>query len=1062
MSAKLTTLHEAYYKAISTANKDNPKKFIELPDELKTETICLAAVSNYFLFEVLEPVLAAIPERYKTRELYLALVVAGTTYYEDVWSFVPEKFLTQDFVLDWARYTNRSPSKGFPEQFYNAEFLKIMMHKPYDRHNGPGPSLSWFKEIPDNLKTPELCRHYVSYGGLITEVPEALITPELRQKAKEKINVNPFPILNELRDPIEAVKNNPWHLKLLTQEQKTKEVCLESVRRDGLTLQFVTEQTLEICEAAVDNCGTALAYAKFQTEEMCLKAVRYHGTNLQFVQNQTGDICLEAVKSDPVAFRFVDSRFIDKDISLAAVKGDGRHLQYIPAQTDGYGDICVEAVRQNPVAIKWVNEQACGKSYDIVCLEAVRRNGQSIDFIKNRSPELCKEALINNPNVFKCFREEEKTMEMCRYAVTHDGRNINYIENQTLELCLAAVRQRANALKYIKKQTEEICLEAVRHNSLAMEWVNEEFASLESIRLAAEKSEKIPNILLNKLSADGDEVVVEEKSQVGKGYTSVEIPDGITMIEKGAFGQNPIKSITLAPSVIFVISGAFLENDNGTEPMSSLTSVTLEYVVFRNDLIIFGDYDFHSGFADVYQYNCRASGTYILDRDTFTWSFNGKQLNYRNHLTNSKINLGNYFYLDGDVITEKNVEEYGHFVEFRTKIDKSRSDNLFIWAYVTLDVPKPFEVQIPETLGNLPVEGFASAGIDKMNFITKITLPSSLKYIADSAFAYCENIRELYIPATVESIGSLAFFACTSLKSITVDPANAYFKVIDGVLFDSVGESLICYPPAKEGSTYDVPAGVRYIRPGAFAYCRELKNITLPAGCCNIGESAFEACEALESIAIPKGILGINERLFNNCICLKKVDLPEGVRVITNEAFVNCVSLEEINIPPSVTFIGAIAFQRCISLEQIHLPGVKSLGDSAFNGCTKLRQISMPKMISLGGELGRDKKIYPIKKCHNLSNLSFPFGCNTINLVDNSRLVSLTYSGSSKNNFCFINNPNLKFSAAYYSNEVQLGNFVAKDPKDPGTKYILDNKSTHIMPNTLHSIEPNKPLSKEE
>jgi len=42
--------------------------------------------------------------------------------------------------------------------------------------------------------------------------------------------------------------------------------------------------------------------------------------------------------------------------------------------------------------------------------------------------------------------------------------------------------------------------------------------------------------------------------------------------------------------------------------------------------------------------------------------------------------------------------------------------------------------------------------------------------------------RCVVLPASVRSIGEAAFAECNSLVAIAVDPANAFYRTVDGVL----------------------------------------------------------------------------------------------------------------------------------------------------------------------------------------------------------------------------------------------------------------------------------------
>ena len=52
------------------------------------------------------------------------------------------------------------------------------------------------------------------------------------------------------------------------------------------------------------------------------------------------------------------------------------------------------------------------------------------------------------------------------------------------------------------------------------------------------------------------------------------------------------------------------------------------------------------------------------------------------------------------------------------------------------------------------------------NKLTEVLLPEGLTEIVKGAFAYCESIRHMVIPSTVESIADDVFDGCSSLKVV--------------------------------------------------------------------------------------------------------------------------------------------------------------------------------------------------------------------------------------------------------------------------------------------------------
>ena len=97
--------------------------------------------------------------------------------------------------------------------------------------------------------------------------------------------------------------------------------------------------------------------------------------------------------------------------------------------------------------------------------------------------------------------------------------------------------------------------------------------------------------------------------------------------------------------------------------------------------------------------------------------------------------------------------------------------------------------------------------------------------IGAQAFYNCTTITVVQIPATVNTIGHLAFGGCTSLVYITVSAQNASYKDISGVLYTADGKTLVHYPAAAGSSSVSIPAGVTKIEDMAFYGCKSLKTV---------------------------------------------------------------------------------------------------------------------------------------------------------------------------------------------------------------------------------------------
>lgn len=182
------------------------------------------------------------------------------------------------------------------------------------------------------------------------------------------------------------------------------------------------------------------------------------------------------------------------------------------------------------------------------------------------------------------------------------------------------------------------------------------------------------------------------------------------------------------------------------------------------------------------------------------------------------------------------------------------------------------------------------------------------------------------------------------LTAITVDPENANYCSVDGVLFDINKTELLCYPAGKSETSYDIPNGVTSIT-GAFYGCSNLTDITIPNSVTSIGKSSFYNCTGLKNITIPNSVTSIGDWAFLSCSSLTSVHIPDGVTSIGWCTFYVCHSLENITIPDSVTSIDGNAFGYCENLKTVYYGGssgewnnitISTTGDSYLTGATKV------------------------------------------------------------------------------------------------------------------------------
>ena len=263
---------------------------------------------------------------------------------------------------------------------------------------------------------------------------------------------------------------------------------------------------------------------------------------------------------------------------------------------------------------------------------------------------------------------------------------------------------------------------------------------------------------------------------------------------------------------------------------------------------------------------------------------------------------------------------------------KAGNPMTMLGANIFADTPAMKEVVLPGNLNSIGCSCFENSGVQIIDLPTTVTviedrafkncgnlvtanLSESLTYLGDEAyygcknleeadlyfgleymgslaFAYCEKLKEAYIPATVNRISGNPFMGCTGVESLKLDPNNIDFVLVDGVLYDAAMYTLICYPASLDAETFQFPATVFEIAPGAFAGA-QLKSIVIPEQIKQIPINAFEN-SAMERITLHKYITAIDDYAFAGMANLKEIFIEGNVGNISAYAFAGLAA--DVNI----------------------------------------------------------------------------------------------------------------------------------------------------------------------
>ena len=244
------------------------------------------------------------------------------------------------------------------------------------------------------------------------------------------------------------------------------------------------------------------------------------------------------------------------------------------------------------------------------------------------------------------------------------------------------------------------------------------------------------------------------------------------------------------------------------------------------------------------------------------------------------------------------------------------------------------DIVLPSKIEGKPVTSIGSYAFYDCSSLTSITIPNSVASISGWAFGYCSSLTSITIPSSVTSIGERAFYGCSSLASITIP---------DSVT--SIGSW--AFYGCENLTSITILDSVTSIGIGAFRDCTSLTSITIPNSVTSIGDETFYGCSSLTSITIPDSVTSIDSSAFSGCSSLTSITIPDSVTSIGDEAFCGCRSLTSVTIPDSVTSIGYRAFYGCSSLTSITIPdSVTSIYGFAFGGCSRLTSITIPNSVT--------------------------------------------------------------------------------------------------------------------
>lgn len=185
--------------------------------------------------------------------------------------------------------------------------------------------------------------------------------------------------------------------------------------------------------------------------------------------------------------------------------------------------------------------------------------------------------------------------------------------------------------------------------------------------------------------------------------------------------------------------------------------------------------------------------------------------------------------------------------------------------------------------------------------ITKITFKEDVVNIPGWSFIGCINLKRVFIPNQVKSIGSKAFSNCKSLEDIRIPDkidlctdtfmnTKWYNEQPEGVL---VLNNYVLGYKGKGKKELRIKEGSKYIIENAFEGNNNISQVFIPNSVIDIGAFAFYSCNNLKELKIGKNVQKIGYYAFCGTN-LHKIIIKNKITKIDNDAFGDYTNKKEM------------------------------------------------------------------------------------------------------------------------------------------------------------------------
>ncbi len=519
------------------------------------------------------------------------------------------------------------------------------------------------------------------------------------------------------------------------------------------------------------------------------------------------------------------------------------------------------------------------------------------------------------------------------YATTGQNRRMTVVQTEVSDITAKAEKTSSYGVSIGTVDARDYSTSGLNFNN---------FDDVEYVAQTSEGTYIGFELMNDSYTEDGQEIQVDyiNLTAINSSEETVTIPDSIRIADK----TYPIERIIGSRN----LRDGFNSNIKSLTVPATVNSIYIDYQFDRNleSIYMLGEAPYISSPLMV-------PNVYVCNK-----SHLAGYLNNDNYSNSTILPFG----WDFDWVTV-NVEKNGEFAE----------------TYLTQNNYNWDAAQYVKVTGN--INDIDLSAIKNLTSLIKLDLSETTITTLPEEFMYNRaSLKEVKLPATVESIGNSAFYGCFALQSFD----------LNGIT--EIGSSVF---RGCNQLSYINLNGVQSIGDYAFYGCSKLNNIDLST-VEHIGYSAFSECISLESVDLASAItIGTSEgggyssggNAFQNCISLKNVlfgnklmqlaygdfentgveniTIPEGLSKLPSQTFRECKKLSSIELPSSLTVIDSQAFSGCTSLSSLSLKtGLTTIAERAFEDCSSLEEIVIPSTVTSIGQNAFDGTGIKSFKCY--------------------------------------------------------------------------------------------------